>query len=171
MATEAQVAEHLDISDRTVRELKGKGVFPAAKRGGMDLDVCRIAYVRHLRERAAGRASDAADDDDLDLVKERAGLAKEQRLKLERERARDERELASLPDMTMAVLTVIELSKSRLMRVGAIVAKGDTKLQGRIDLAVSDALDELSMTRVEEKVGGGANGEEAPDDGEGDAEA
>lgn len=56
MATQAEIGTHLDLSDRSVRELLTKGVLPSAPRGEHDLDACRLAYVRHLRAVAAGRA-------------------------------------------------------------------------------------------------------------------
>jgi hypothetical protein len=43
MATDAEVGAHLDITDRSIRELKKRGVLPAAGRGKMDLDACRVA--------------------------------------------------------------------------------------------------------------------------------
>lgn len=69
---QADIAEHLDLSDRSVRE------FLAA--AGMDhrevtLAEIRVAYIRHLREIAAGRAAVG----DIDLATERALLARAQR--------------------------------------------------------------------------------------------
>lgn len=69
---QADIAEHLDLSDRSVRE------FLAA--AGMDhrentLSEIRVAYIRHLREIAAGRAAAG----DIDLATERALLARAQR--------------------------------------------------------------------------------------------
>lgn len=69
---QADIAEHLDLSDRSVREF-----LTAA---GMDhreasLAEIRVAYIRHLREIAAGRAAVG----DIDLATERAWLARAQR--------------------------------------------------------------------------------------------
>lgn len=69
---QADIAEHLDLSDRSVRE------FLAA--AGIDhrdvtLGEIRVAYIRHLREIAAGRAAVG----DIDLATERALLARAQR--------------------------------------------------------------------------------------------
>ncbi|UAK25656.1 hypothetical protein [Sphingomonas nostoxanthinifaciens] len=64
--------------------------------------------------------------------------------------------------MTLAVLTVIETSLARLMRVPAIVAKGDESLRQRIETAITVALQDLSATRVEELAGGGDLDEEEP---------
>jgi phage terminase Nu1 subunit (DNA packaging protein) len=158
MATDAEIAAHLDLSDRSVRDLRQKGVFPTAKKGG--LDDCRVAYIRHLRERAAGRASDGADEEGLDLVEERARLAKEQADAQAMKNARERGELVLAAPYTNAVVGLIEGCKARLARVGASVAKGDAALRVRIDTAVEDALEELSMTRVQE-VAGGDDHEEA----------
>lgn len=54
------------------------------------LDEIRIAYIRELREQAAGRAAAG----DLDLATERAGLARAQREKIEMQNAVVRRELA-----------------------------------------------------------------------------
>mgnify|MGYP004702544271 FL=1 len=69
---QADIAAHLDISDRSVRE------FLVAS--GMDhrestLSEIRVTYIRHLREIAAGRAAAG----DIDLATERALLARAQR--------------------------------------------------------------------------------------------
>ena len=54
------------------------------------LDEIRVAYIRELREQAAGRAAAG----DLDLATERAGLAKAQRERIEMQNAVTRRELA-----------------------------------------------------------------------------
>lgn len=56
MATQVEVANHLDVSDRWVRELVQSGVLPASKgRGGYDLEQCRLAYIRHIRGQLSGQ--------------------------------------------------------------------------------------------------------------------
>lgn len=55
-----------------------------------NLDEIRIAYIRRLREQAAGRAAAG----DLDLATERAMLAREQRVRLEMQNAVTRGELA-----------------------------------------------------------------------------
>ena len=66
-----EIAEHIDLSQPAVSGLMD--------RLGIDwktstIDEIRVAYIRHLREQAAGRAASGA----LDLATERARLAKEQ---------------------------------------------------------------------------------------------
>ena len=84
MATLGDIADHLDLSVRSVSTLKRAGVFPEALRAGHDLDAVRVAYIRHLRETAAGRGAAYGA---LDLVAERARLAHAQAVKAERENA------------------------------------------------------------------------------------
>lgn len=73
--TQVEIAEHLDMSDRNLRD-----VLAAL---GLDhkvaaLSTVRVGYIRHLREQAAGRMG--GDGNGLDLVQERAALAREMRL-------------------------------------------------------------------------------------------
>ncbi|KGE78265.1 terminase small subunit [Halomonas salina] len=65
MATQVEIAAHLDITDRQVRNLLQSGVLPPSKgRGGYDLDGCRLAYIRHLRGQVNGqvKSPEAGDD-------------------------------------------------------------------------------------------------------------
>lgn len=164
MATQKEVAEHLDLTDRTVRDLKARGVFNADARSQMDIDACRVAYIRHLRERAAGRTSDEAEAEGLDLVAEKARLAKEQADHYAMRNAEKRGELVPVADYTAAVLSVIEMVKAKLLRIPAKVAKTDSRLKDRIADALEDALDELSMARIAEERGG------ADEDGDDDAD-
>lgn len=71
MATQQEVAEHLDLSTRSIRNHLTAGHLPPSRGpGGYDLDACRVAYIRHLRAVASGQA--AGDGDGLDPVAERA---------------------------------------------------------------------------------------------------
>ena len=111
------------------------------------------------------RKFEVADaDGTLDLQEERARLAKEQADEKAMDNAERRKELASLPDMTGAVLGLITLAVSRLQQVASLVAKGDHKLRLRIEVAINDALEELSVTRVEEAIGGGFDDDEAAAD-------
>jgi hypothetical protein len=79
-ATKAAVAKHLFLGVRTVRRLVEEGKLPATG----TLDDYREAHIRHLREQAAGRAAKRGD---IDLVQERALLARKQRERVEFELA------------------------------------------------------------------------------------
>ncbi len=87
MLTQQVIADHLDLSQQSASDL--------LRRLGVDwknssLDEIRIAYIRHLREKAAGRGADGA----LDLAAECAALAKVQRERIEMQNAVTRRELA-----------------------------------------------------------------------------
>jgi hypothetical protein len=49
MATVGQAARHIDVSETWFIELVNRGTFKRAKRGGYDLDVIRLAYIKMLR--------------------------------------------------------------------------------------------------------------------------
>lgn len=58
MPSQRDIAQHLDMSERNCRDvLKGLGIDWATA----DLDEIRIAYIRDLREKAAGRGSSQAE--------------------------------------------------------------------------------------------------------------
>ena len=96
MATQAEVGAHLGVTQSTVAELLRRKIIPRGTgRGSLDIDSCRLAYVAHLRQVAAGRLGDG--DGELDLVAERARLAKEQadRLAMQNDLARGKVVLAA----------------------------------------------------------------------------
>ena len=154
MATMADVAEHLDVSVETIRLLKKRGVLSAAARGQMNLDESRVSYLRHLREQAAGRSSDAAQEEGLDLVKERARLANLNADYAEMRNAKERGELAPIAAVSSAVVNLIELSKAQLMKLPARIAGSDARLKVRLQTAIEEALEELTLARVEESTGG-----------------
>lgn len=71
--TQAEIAAHLDISERRLRELLTEFGLDHKQ---VPMAEIRIRYVRKLREEAAGRA---AADSSIDLPTERALLARSQR--------------------------------------------------------------------------------------------
>ena len=167
MAAAVEVATHLDLTDRSVRELQKRGVLPEAARGALDLDACRIAYLRHLRERAAGRTG-SGNDEKHSLVAERARLAAEQADAAAMKNAMSRGEMVPVSAVTRSVIGVIELTRSRLVKVPAIVAKSDAKLRERIATALTDAMEDLSATRVQVVAGEGEDGEEEVADADDD---
>jgi hypothetical protein len=80
-ATKAAVAKHLFLGVRTVRRLVEENKLPSSG----TLDDYREAHIRQLREMAAGRAAKSGE---VDLVLERALLARKQRERVEFELAR-----------------------------------------------------------------------------------
>lgn len=69
MATQKQVADHLFISERQVRNLITDGKLAGSKgKGGLDLDDCRKRYIDYLRGQKTGQVkSPGADDEEAEL--------------------------------------------------------------------------------------------------------
>ena len=85
MSTQKEVAEHLDLTDRTIRTLIDKNVIsPASGKGGLDLDACRVNYIRHLRGLARGQIKEEKPfDPDAEDVEAQIELEKLRKLKRE----------------------------------------------------------------------------------------
>lgn len=157
--TRADVAWLVGMSDSWCRDRMQAGDLP---RPGSTAEEYVEAFVSY-RLRKYEQAPEG--DDLLNKEQEQARLAKEQADAKAMDNAERRKELASLPDMTKAVIGVITIAMSRLQQVPAAVAKGDNKLRARIELAINDALEELSLTRVEEAMGGGLDDEEGAEEG------
>ena len=85
MATQKEIAEHLDIGERHVRTLLKDSVIPKAKYNhGLSFDDCRKAYINFLRNNANSKpsSSDIGSDESgsIDIESERAGLIQQQRI-------------------------------------------------------------------------------------------
>ncbi len=84
--TQAAFGALVGVSQQAIGNLVGRGVMDAAMSGQQMLQ----AYCSHLRETAAGRSANG----ELDLVAERAGLAKAQRERIEMQNGVTRGELA-----------------------------------------------------------------------------
>ena len=94
MATQKEIGDHLDLSDRQIRTLVSEGVLPSnGKPGQLDLDECRIAYIRHLRSFANGTNQPSPNEDppeegSLDYERYRLTKAQADNMELKNEIAR-----------------------------------------------------------------------------------
>lgn len=151
MATQTDIAAHLDLSDRSVRELLDKGVLPNARRGALNLDQCRVAYIRHLREMAAGRGTGPSADD---LTAERARLAREQADHYALKNAAMRLELLPRADITRAVSAAFQIVRDRLTSLPARLAGPLARLSEPADVRVrlSDAVNGVLVELSEERV-------------------
>ncbi|KKW92469.1 hypothetical protein [Sphingobium chungbukense] len=155
--TRADVAWLVGMSDSWVRDRMQAGDFP---RPGETAE----QYVEAFLEFKLRKFERADEDGRLDLEAERARLAKEQADRVAMDNAERRKELAPRPDMIAAITGVIVMAVARLQQVGAQVAQGDVKLRKRIETAINDVLTDISVTRVEEAVGGGLDEDDAPDE-------
>ena len=130
MATQVEVAAHLDLSDRQVRNLLADGVLPASKGvGGLDIDACRTAYIGYLRGLASGQVKrpEARDDpDDFDPLVEN---------KLQQERLR----------LTAAQAEGQEL-KNDITRRQSVPTEFATFVMSKLAAEVASILDTLPLT-------------------------
>ncbi|EPV1505562.1 hypothetical protein ACV2M4_001123 [Shigella sonnei] len=82
MATQGEIARHLDLSERQINNLQKQPGFPVAQgRGQYDIDACRMWYIRYLRASKSADAEPETGDDESKsgLEKQKATLANEYR--------------------------------------------------------------------------------------------
>ena len=149
MAKLAEIADHLGLSTTRVSQLKAAGILPDAPRGKLDLDACRHAYLEHLREVAAGRGS---KDGALDLVAERARLARAQAEKVERENKVAAGELFPAQEFRDTIDYVFTRVRQRILAVPSKIApqlvglETPREAQQIVKNACYEALRELAAT-------------------------
>lgn len=122
------IAEHLDMSQAAVSTLMAElGIDWKTT----ELDQIRVAYIRRLREQAAGRAAAG----DLDLATERAMLAREQRVRIEMQNAVTRGELAPvilieevLTKAASKVAGVLDAIPGMIRRRVPLLTAGDIEL-------------------------------------------
>jgi phage terminase Nu1 subunit (DNA packaging protein) len=172
MASQSDLADQFGISRQAVSDLVRRGVLPDAPPGGYEVQTCLRLYIEHLREVAAGRASDA--EDALDLVEQRARLAKEQADKQAMENAVRRGELVPRSDFVKTMQTAFVHCRAKLLslpsKLAPLMARIETPLeaQDRLTAAINEALAELASTRgVSESPGGTDSGPSADGSDEG----
>ncbi|WP_139234345.1 hypothetical protein [Methylobacterium pseudosasicola] len=113
MSTIAEVAIHLDLSERRVRELQGMNVLPKAARGDLDCDVCRVAYIRYLRD----LQPEPPQPGDLDPAQERARKDKALAETAELRNAVTRGELVRYDDVERDVREILLATRERFLAV------------------------------------------------------
>ena len=81
MATNIEVAEHLDCSAEWVSRLKSQNILPSAPGKSMNIDQCRIAYINYLRTKA--RMTSNTDDGTITEHKTRLTSAQADKAEME----------------------------------------------------------------------------------------
>jgi phage terminase Nu1 subunit (DNA packaging protein) len=82
MATQGEIARHLDLSERQINNLQKMPGFPVPQgRGQYDLDACRLWYIRYLRTTKPGSSEPEMEGDESSktLDRQKAELANEYR--------------------------------------------------------------------------------------------
>ena len=81
MATNIEIAEHLDCRPEHVSRLKSQNVLPSAPGKPMDLDRARVAYINYLRKKA--RMTSNTDDGTITEHKTRLTSAQADKAEME----------------------------------------------------------------------------------------
>lgn len=118
--TQAQFAELVGVTQQAVSALIGRGVLIAGDTAGQWL----LDYCENLREQAAGRASMG----DLDLVQERARLAKEQADKVAMANQIERKELASVTVLELVIAKVGRQIAATLEAIPVQLKRSSTSL-------------------------------------------
>jgi phage terminase Nu1 subunit (DNA packaging protein) len=87
MSSIAEAAAHIDLSERRFQEMLAQGIFKRAARDAYNLNTIRVAYIRHLRDAAMGRADSSPT---LTDARTRAALANAEAAELRNKVARGE---------------------------------------------------------------------------------
>ncbi len=151
MATNDEVANHLGISPTRVSQLKSAGILPEARRRANDLDACRAAYLEHIREVAAGRSAAYGG---LELVAERARLARAQAENMERKNAIQDGQYLETRAVHIMATTTLLIVRSHLLaippRLAPLVAPDMTPAaeQTILQKEIYATLDEMAATNL-----------------------
>ncbi|NKJ77748.1 hypothetical protein [Rhizobium leguminosarum] len=163
--TQEALAKHLFLGrgSRKVRELFEKGVFPASVDQSnltvADLDICREAYIEHLRAAAAGRMENQPSDDPVDDSRDpdvQLAILRIEQIELARIKKRKAlAELVERVDVRQAVAGAFTRVKTVLLKISKkhsgtmIVMEDELVLREYLDARIHEALDELASTPVE----------------------
>jgi phage terminase Nu1 subunit (DNA packaging protein) len=146
MATQTEIAEHLDISPQRVRDLLNQGVLTRGHgRNSLDIDESRKNYIRYLRGRSKGLQNNSGD-----LNEEKTRLTKLQADKAQLEVQEMEQSLVSVERITEEWVGYASNVRSKLLalpsKVSHRVQAAETYAEAEKILkeAVYDALHELS---------------------------
>jgi transcriptional antiterminator len=106
MATQEEISQHLDLSDRQLRNVLSKLKLNHKE---LSIDEIRVAYIRNLREEAAGRKA-TTQKQALDEAKTREALANA--MTKEMDLFVKQKELVLVAEVRQVIDSWISLSKS-----------------------------------------------------------
>ena len=110
----SQLAALFDCDEKTIRNLAAKGIVIKAGRGEYVLGQSIKAYVRHLREVAAGRKG---SDDKVDAILENALLKRSQRRNTDLRSAILEKQAVPIDKIEPAWAIVVRAVRSAMLAV------------------------------------------------------
>lgn len=158
MATQKEVADHIDLSVRQVQNLLKSGVLPTAVGKGLDVEACRLAYIRHMRGKVTGQV--ASSPGELDAQEERARLTHHQANIAALEEQELSGELLRRDSVVAEVTEAIANCRAKLITLppkmaSVVVAMDDLQeVRTALQAGVYEALDELHSQYVSDESGG-----------------
>jgi phage terminase Nu1 subunit (DNA packaging protein) len=145
MASAAQAAAHIDLSRVAFAELLAKGIIiKPAKHGGYDLDEVRLAYIRHMRKIASGRAGGSGADQ---LTAQRVRLATAKAEREERQNAVERGEWAHVPTIQRFLEHMLIACRNRFLNLPGECA---FRLAMLPQEEVFEVLDQMVRDKLEE---------------------
>tara|TARA_Y100000004_G_scaffold197143_2_gene270014 strand:- start:6818 stop:7330 length:513 start_codon:yes stop_codon:yes gene_type:complete len=154
MATQKDIAEHLDLSVKRVSELIRDGILPSKKgRSPLNIDVCRFAYISYLRK--LGQYNKKSGTGDIAEAKTRLTQAQADKAELEV----SELEAKLIPAELVADTWIDYVANARAKLLGlpsriahqVITVDKYAEAEEIIKEQVHEALNELSQNGIPEK--------------------
>lgn len=139
----SRLAELFSCSPRTIQDLEDKGLVIKLRRGYFDEDASITNYVKHLREKAAGRQG---EDGKIDVVAEGALLKRVQREEVELRIAKLKGSLIELADVEPTWERIVMVVRQHVLRIPSLARQRISTLTGQ-DAKI---LDELVRSVLEE---------------------
>jgi len=154
MASQREVAEHLDLSTKRISELIRDGILPSKMgRSPLNLDVCRIAYISYLRKLGGYNKRSGGGD----IAEEKTRLTKAQADKAELEVSELEGQLIPAQLVQDTWTDFVANARAKLLALPSKIAHQvialdkDAEAELLIKENVHDALSELAEDGIPTK--------------------
>ena len=164
MATRKELAEHLDLSPQSISDLIGKGIFTISSgRSPVNIDVCRIQYINHIRKSARYTRKDGTGD----IAEEKAKLTAAQARKAELEVEQLEKSLIPAQLVEDTWIDYVSNVRARLLglpsRVAHQVITVDKYAEAELIIKeqVHEALNELAQNGIPKEYRKGDTGDKS----------
>lgn len=164
MATQRELAEHLDLSPQSVSDLVRKGVFIIKKgRSPVNIDACRVAYINFLRKAARYTKKDGIGD----IAEEKTKLTAAQARKAELEVEEIEGNLIPAQLVEDTWVDYVANARAKLLglpsRIAHQVITVDKYVEAELIIKeqVHEALNELAQDGIPQKYRKGDTGDQS----------
>ena len=164
MATQREVADHLDLSVKRISELIRDGILPSKMgRSPLNLDVCRVAYISYLRKLGGYHKRSGTGD----IAEEKAKLTAAQARKAELEVEEMEAKLIPAELVQETWVDYVANARAKLLglpsRIAHQVITVDKYAEAELIIKeqVHEALNELAQDGIPQKYRKGDTGDKS----------